>query len=167
MRIAIIVSQWNELVTKALLQGAQETLNEQMVEVFQVPGAWEIPVLASRLISTNNFQGIVALGCIMEGETMHATLLAKDVSSALMNLQVSTQIPIGWGIITAQNAEQALDRAGMKLGNKGREAAGSVMEMVRLLNDIEVDDEFELPTFGEHDFNSLIEDEEYDPFKEE
>lgn len=133
---AVIVSEWNELVTNALRDGALKTLEDSgpcEVTIYQVPGAWEIPVLAAALCRKNLAQGIVALGCILQGETAHADLLAKDVSGALMRLQTETGVPIGWGIITPQNAEQALDRAGLKLGNKGREAAGAMLEMVELL----------------------------------
>lgn len=137
-RFAVVVSRWNELVTKELLEGAVETLQqhgEPTVEVFNVPGTWEIPIAAKALVerSENRPDGIVALGCILQGQTTHAKLLGGDVSSALMRLQVDSGIPIAWGILTPDTAEQALDRAGMKHGNKGREAALAAIEMANLV----------------------------------
>lgn len=138
-KFALIVSRWNELVTRALEEGALETLTaheDVEVMVLHVPGAWEIPVVAATLARTGNVHGIVALGCILQGETMHADLLAGDVSSSLMRIQVETGVPIGWGILTPQNNEQALDRAGMKHGNKGREAAQAVLDTSELIAQI-------------------------------
>jgi 6,7-dimethyl-8-ribityllumazine synthase len=138
-RIVVIVSRWNELVTKALTEGALDTLSQAGctdVRVVEVPGAWEIPLTCLALIEAGNIDGIVALGCILQGQTTHAALLSKDVSGALMNIQNQTGIPIGWGILTPEDQEQALDRSGMKLGNKGREAAGSTLYMVNLLDAI-------------------------------
>lgn len=138
-RIVVIVSRWNELVTKALTEGAVDTLTEsgcKEIKVVEVPGAWEIPLTCLALIEAGNVDGIVALGCILQGQTTHAGLLSKDVSGALMNIQNQTGIPIGWGILTPEDQEQALDRSGMKLGNKGREAAASTLYMVNLLDTI-------------------------------
>lgn len=137
-RFAVVVSRWNELVTKQLLEGAVETLSqhgEPEVEVISVPGTWEIPVAVRTLLerTQNRPDGIVALGCILQGQTTHAQLLSGDVSSALMNMQVATGVPIAWGILTPDTAEQALDRAGMKHGNKGREAALAAIEMAGLV----------------------------------
>ena len=136
-RFAIIVSRWNELVTKELLEGAIEALKQHgdpQVDVIQVPGTWEIPVAARAVLNrAEKPDGIVALGCILQGQTTHAQLLSGDVSSALMTLQVETGIPIAWGILTPDTPEQALDRAGMKHGNKGREAALAALEMASLV----------------------------------
>lgn len=135
-KFAIVVGRWNELVTKQLLEGALESLESagaSDVQVVSVPGSWEIP-LACRALIDRGIDGIVALGCILQGQTAHAKLLAADVAGALMNLQLETRIPIAWGILTPDDLDQALDRAGMKMGNKGREAAMSAVEMVSLLN---------------------------------
>lgn len=137
-RFAIIVSRWNELITKELLEGALDTLRQYgdpEVEVLKVPGTWEIPVAAKTLLSRSHSRpdAIVALGCILQGQTTHAKLLGSDVSAALMNLQVSTGVPIAWGILTPDTQEQALERAGMKHGNKGREAALAAIEMANLV----------------------------------
>ncbi|MEQ1822948.1 MAG: 6,7-dimethyl-8-ribityllumazine synthase [Fimbriimonadaceae bacterium] len=137
-RFAIVVSRWNELITKELREGALETFaqhGEPTVEVVSVPGTWEIPVTARALLNRkeNRPDGIVALGCILQGQTTHAQLLSGDVGSALMSLQVETGVPIAWGVLTPDTAEQALDRAGLKHGNKGREAALAALEMASLV----------------------------------
>lgn len=136
MRIGIVVSRWNELVTKELLDGAVDHLRrsgEPEITVVWVPGTWEIPPAASGLIDGSGVDGVVALGCILQGATPHATMLAQDVSAALMELQNRTGVPVAWGVLTPETQEQALERAGMKLGNKGREAAGACVEMVDVL----------------------------------
>jgi 6,7-dimethyl-8-ribityllumazine synthase len=134
--VGVIVSRWNELITKALLEGALETLAAHGVEdpiVAHVPGAWEIPVAAKAMIEGHRPDAVVALGCILQGETSHAGMLAGDVGSALMRLQVETGTPIAWGVLTPENAQQALDRAGLKHGNKGREAADAAVEMAHVV----------------------------------
>ncbi len=137
-RFAILVSRWNELVTKELLEGALDELRrhgEPAVEVVRVPGTWEIPVAARVLAhrSEHRPDALIALGCILQGQTAHAGLLGGDVSSALMALQTETGIPIAWGILTPETQEQALDRTGMKHGSKGREAAAAAIEMASLI----------------------------------
>lgn len=139
-RFAIVVSRWNELVTKELLAGAIAELNrygEAEITIVHVPGTWEIPAATKRLVDSQRHDAIIALGCILQGQTTHAQLLGSDVGTALMDLQVQSGVPIAWGILTPDTQEQALDRAGMKLGNKGREAAQAAVEMVSVLEQIE------------------------------
>lgn len=139
MHIAVIAAKWNELVTDALVQGAIETLEAHgnpEITLVRVAGTWEIPPIAAALIERKKVDAVVALGCILQGATTHAALLAGDVSSALMSLQTRTGVPIAWGILTPENQEQALERAGMKLGNKGREAALAAIESASLLKEI-------------------------------
>jgi 6,7-dimethyl-8-ribityllumazine synthase len=139
-RFAIVVSRWNELITKELLEGALDELRrhgDPEVTVVHVPGTWEIPVAIKGLVSQDPPpHGVIALGCILQGQTAHAKLLAGDVGSALMGLQVSTGVPIAWGILTPDTAEQALDRAGLKHGNKGREAAQAAIELASTLEQL-------------------------------
>lgn len=140
-RYAVVVSRFNELVTNALRDGAVDTLVQQAdaeVEVVSVPGTWEIPVAVKALLDRKDGRpdGVAVLGCILQGQTTHAQLLAGDVSSVLMKLMVDTGVPITWGILTPETAEQALDRAGMKHGNKGRDAAQAMIEMVDLLEQL-------------------------------
>ncbi len=139
-RFAIVVSRWNELVTKELLDCALDEMSRhgaENVEVLRVPGTWEIPVAVKALTArATPPNGIVALGCILQGQTPHAQILGGDVGSALMGLQVATGIPISWGILTPETEEQALSRAGLKHGNKGREAALAAIEMASLVEQI-------------------------------
>jgi len=140
-RFAIVVSRWNELVTKELLEGALSELRrcgDPEVEVVHVPGTWEMPPVVKALVTraTNRPNAVIALGCILQGQTPHAKLLGSDVGGALMSLQVAHGVPIAWGVLTPDTQDQALDRAGLKLGNKGREAAQAAVETASLLEQI-------------------------------
>ena len=140
-RFAVVVSRWNELVTKELLEGALEVFRrhgDPEVEVIQVPGTWEIPVTVRVLLTRthNRPDAVVALGCILQGQTPHAKLLGADVGSALMGLQVETGVPVAWGVLTPDTQEQALERSGLKHGNKGREAAEAAIEMADVVEQI-------------------------------
>ena len=138
---AIVVSRWNEFVTKELLEGALSELKrfgDPDVEVIHVPGTWEIPPVVKALLSRaeNRPHAVIALGCILQGQTPHAKLLGSDVGGALMSLQVAHGVPIAWGVLTPDTQDQALDRAGLKLGNKGREAAQAAVETLSVLEQI-------------------------------
>jgi 6,7-dimethyl-8-ribityllumazine synthase len=142
LRIAVLVSRWNELITKQLLEGALDELERHgcsSVEIVHVPGTWEVPVAARALADRQaeaRPDAVVALGCILQGATAHARLLAVDAAAGLMTLQVQTGIPISWGILTPDNEAQAYERSGLKLGNKGREAALAAIEMANLLKSL-------------------------------
>ncbi len=136
-RFAVIASRWNEIVTKQLLEGALDELSRHgvdEVDVIHAPGTWEIPPLVRRLVASDNPpDAVIALGCILQGQTAHAHLLGADVSTSLMAIQNESQVPVAWGILTPDTIDQALDRAGAKLGNKGREAALAAIEMAGLM----------------------------------
>ena len=134
-RVGVVVARWNELVTKELLEGALDTLRSYGAEpvVVHVTGTWEIPPAATALVESGGADAVVALGCILQGATTHARLLAADVSRSLMDLQVRTGKPVSWGILTPETQEQALERTGLKHGNKGREAASAAVEMISVL----------------------------------
>ncbi len=140
-QFVIIVSRWNELITKELTEGALEELKRHGAKktvVIHVSGTWEIPAVAKKLLSSKKMpDGIIALGCIMQGQTPHAKLLGSDVGGALMGLQTEYATPVTWGILTPDTQEQALDRAGLKMGNKGREAALAAIELADVLSQIE------------------------------
>jgi 6,7-dimethyl-8-ribityllumazine synthase len=140
-QFVIIVSRWNELITKELTEGALEELKRHGAKktvVIHVSGTWEIPPVAKKLLASKKKpDGIIALGCIMQGQTPHAKLLGSDVGGALMGLQTKYSTPITWGILTPDTQEQALDRAGLKMGNKGREAALAAIELADVLSQIE------------------------------
>lgn len=135
----IVVARWNDAVTKLLLDGALDALRangDPSVVVVDVPGCWEMPVAARALIERREVDAVIALGCILQGETAHAEQLARDVGAGLMALQVQSGVPVAWGILTPNTPEQALDRAGLKHGNKGREAAMAAIETVNAIGAI-------------------------------
>ncbi len=136
-RVGIVVSRWNEYVTKMLLEGALDELKTHggpQVTVVRVPGAWEMPLAIKALIEDEKVDAVIALGCILQGATSHAAQLTEDVSSSLMRMQIETRTPIAWGVLTPESQEQAIERSGMKLGNKGREAALAAVEMMNVLS---------------------------------
>jgi 6,7-dimethyl-8-ribityllumazine synthase len=134
-RIGIVVARFNDLITSRLAQGARNTLlrkgipPENIVEV-EVPGSFEIPLTAQWLIDNHAVQGVVALGAVIRGSTSHYDYVCSGVTSGIMNVQLSRNTPIGFGVLTCENMEQALDRAGGKLGNKGAETAEALLEQV-------------------------------------
>ncbi len=140
-RVAIVVSRWNEFVTKDLLEGAVDELRKcgcQDMTIVYVPGTWEMPPAVERLIkSAKKPDAIIAVGCILMGQTAHGRLLSGDVSGTLMRLQVDYSVPIGWAVLTPDNTLQAIDRAGMKMGNKGREAVLAALELSEVLKKIQ------------------------------
>ncbi len=146
--VIIIQSRWHEEITDRLCQGALETLTAagvpgRQIMVRKVPGAFEIPLAAQMLLESyqpgEDYEyddyslGIVAVGCVVKGETDHNVYIAENVSRALMDLSLAQNTPIGFGIITAETMEQARERAGGKVGNKGVDAAVAVLEMIDLL----------------------------------
>ncbi len=145
MNIAIVVSRFNELVTQSLLNGAVEAFYErggdpEDLEIIEVPGAFELPFVVGRLAEEGEWDGIVVLGCILQGETDHHQHLASSVFHALAELNTWGEIPITQGILTAHSLEQALQRAGGKFGNKGREAMNALLDVLDLFEWEEVVD---------------------------
>lgn len=137
-RFAIIVSRYNELITNRLLEGAVDTLkrhgvSDEQIETAYVPGTWEIPVVAARYARSGGWDAVICLGAVLQGETGHARHISSAVCSALMSLSIETGKPVALGVLTDATFEQALERAGGKMGNKGSEAALSAIEMVNLL----------------------------------
>jgi 6,7-dimethyl-8-ribityllumazine synthase len=140
-RIAIIVSRFNEAISKRLLEGATETLlqhgaAESDMDIFWAPGSFELPLLAKKLAEKGGYDGILSLGCIIRGETPHFDYIAAETAKGLAKVMLEYSIPLGFGIITADTMDQAADRAGGKQGNKGRLAALHLMEMMSLLEGI-------------------------------
>lgn len=137
-RFAVVVSRFNEAVTRSLLQGALDCLTRcgatrDDVEVVWVPGSWEIPLAAHALAGSGRFHGIVALAALIQGETAHFEVLAQSVSRALARVGVETGVPIGFGVLTTYTMDQAVERASAEGGNKGWEAAQAAVEMADLL----------------------------------
>ncbi len=137
-RFAIIASRWNARITEALIEGARKAMRdhgvgEDAVDVFRVPGAWELPVLAARLAATGGYAGIVALGCVVRGDTRHFEHVADGCSEGLMDVAMEFGLPVANGVLAVERVEDAEARAGGSHGNKGEEAAMVVIEMSDLL----------------------------------
>ena len=137
IRIALVVARWNEAVTSRLLAGAEDALqrhgaDRETLTVARVPGSWELPLAATRLASTRRFDAIVALGALVRGETPHFDVLAAAVARGLLEAGTAAGIPVIFGVLTCDTVEQAIDRAGVKAGNKGADAAMACLEMVNL-----------------------------------
>ncbi len=137
LRIAVVVSRYNDFVTERLKTGALEGLTangvaDQDVEVLSVPGAFEVPMAARRAAETGRFDAIVCLGCLIRGETAHFEYIASAASQGLMQASGETGVPMSFGILTTDSAEQALARAGSGPSNKGWESAVAAVEMARL-----------------------------------
>jgi 6,7-dimethyl-8-ribityllumazine synthase len=143
-RFAVLVSRFNELVTERLLDGAracllQHGVSDSAIDVVWVPGAWELPLVARRLATTERYAAIVALGCVIRGETPHFEYVAGAAARGLAAVALESGSPVVFGVLTTETAEQALARAGGKSGNKGWEAALSALEMADLVRRLEED----------------------------
>jgi 6,7-dimethyl-8-ribityllumazine synthase len=137
MRFAIVTARWNAVITDRLLQGSLDALyrsgaGRTDVEMVRVPGAWEIPSAARTLAETKRFDAIITLGCLLRGETAHYEAIYNEVARGIGQSQQETGIPHAFGVLTCETLEQALDRAGVKAGNKGFEAAVAAIEMVSI-----------------------------------
>jgi 6,7-dimethyl-8-ribityllumazine synthase len=138
MRVAVVVSRFNELVTEKLLAGARARLTElgvadTAVDVVWVPGAFELPLAAAAAAATGRYRAIVALGCVIRGETAHFDYVAGEAARGLQSVALSYRIPVGFGVLTTETFEQAVDRAGGAAGNKGADAADAALRMVDAL----------------------------------
>jgi 6,7-dimethyl-8-ribityllumazine synthase len=137
MRVAIVVSRFNDFVTGRLLDGARAALGEAGVaaadvEVLHVPGAFEIPMAAQRIAETGKVDAVVCLGCLIRGETPHFDYIASACAQGITAAAASTGVPMSFGVLTTNSAEEALERAAAGPANKGREAADAALEMARL-----------------------------------
>ena len=136
-RFAIVASRWNELISARLVEGALDGLKrlgakEAHVHLYRVPGAFEIPLLALRLAQSHRFDAIICLGTIIRGQTPHFDYIASEVARGISQAGLESGLPVVFGIVTADTVDQAIDRAGVKLGNKGFEAAMTAVELVNL-----------------------------------
>ena len=136
-RFAIVASRWNELISARLVEGALDGLKrlgakEAQVSLYRVPGAFEIPLLALRLAQSRRFDAIICLGTIIRGQTPHFDYIASEVARGISQAGLTSGLPVVFGIVTADTVDQAIDRAGVKLGNKGFEAAMTAVELVNL-----------------------------------
>jgi len=138
MRVAIVASRFNELITKELIEGAVDCLkrhgaDEKDIDVFWTPGAFEIPRVAREVAETTKFDGVLCLGAVIRGATPHFDVVAAETSKGVARLAYESEIPVSFGILTTDSIEQALERAGTKAGNKGWDAALGLIEMVNLI----------------------------------
>ncbi|MBV9436738.1 MAG: 6,7-dimethyl-8-ribityllumazine synthase [Acidobacteria bacterium] len=136
-RFGIVVSRWNSFITERLLQGALDCLRRsgaasKDIQIVRVPGSFEIPSAARMLAETGNVDAIITLGCLIRGETTHYEHIATEVTRGIGQSAQETGVPHSYGVLTCENLEQAIDRAGLKSGNKGWEAAQTAIEMVSL-----------------------------------
>ena len=140
-RVALVVSRFNDLVTSRLTDGALDTLlrhgaEESELTLAWVPGAFEIPLAAGKLAKTKSYDAVICLGTVIRGSTPHFDYIAAEVSKGVAKVSQETGLPVIFGVITADTIEQAVERAGTKDGNKGRDAAMSAIEMVNLFESI-------------------------------
>lgn len=137
LKFGIIVSRFNSFITNRMLEGALDALlrhnaDEKDIEVYKVPGSFEIPSLALKLAESNRYDAIICLGAVIRGETPHFDFVAAEASKGIAEVSLKSNIPVIYGIITADTVEQAIDRAGTKAGNKGADAAVAAIEMANL-----------------------------------
>ncbi|HAR5004578.1 TPA: 6,7-dimethyl-8-ribityllumazine synthase [Staphylococcus aureus] len=141
LKVAIVVSRFNDFITGRLLEGAKDTLirhdvNEDNIDVAFVPGAFEIPLVAKKLATSGNYDAVITLGCVIRGATSHYDYVCNEVAKGVSKVNDQTNVPVIFGILTTESIEQAVERAGTKAGNKGAEAAVSAIEMANLLKSI-------------------------------
>lgn len=142
-KYALVVSRFNNFITEKLLDGAMDALSrsgavDDEIDVFKVPGAFEIPLAVKRIAQNKKYDAIICLGSIIRGETPHFEYIASEVSKGIAMLNLEYAIPIAFGIITADNTDQAIERAGNKMGNKGFQAAQSAVELLNLFKDAKI-----------------------------
>ena len=136
-RFAIVASRWNDFLTSKLTEGALDALerlgaDENSIEIFKVPGAFELPLTAQKVAASDKFDAVICIGTVIRGETSHFEHVAGEAAKGVAQVSMRTGIPVLFGIVTAETLEQAINRAGVKSGNKGFEAAMSAVELVNL-----------------------------------
>jgi 6,7-dimethyl-8-ribityllumazine synthase len=136
-RFAIVASRWNDFLTAKLTEGALDALerlgaSEQSIEIFKVPGAFELPLTAQKVAASGRFDAVICIGTVIRGETSHFEHVAGESAKGIAQVAMQTGVPVLFGIVTAETLEQAINRAGVKAGNKGFEAAMSAVELVNL-----------------------------------
>ncbi len=142
LRFGIVAGRFNHLLVDRLVEGAVDCIlrhggREEDIEIARVPGSWEIPVVVRKFLHRDNIDAVIALGVLIRGSTPHFDYIASEVSKGIANLSIETGKPVSFGIVTADSLEQAIERSGTKMGNKGWEAALSAIEMANLLRDMD------------------------------
>lgn len=142
MKVGIIAARFNEFITSKLLSGALDTLirhevKEENIQVAWVPGAFEIPLIASKMAESGKYDAVICLGAVIRGSTSHYDYVCSEVSKGIASVSLKSGIPVMFGVLTTENIEQAIERAGSKAGNKGSECAQGAIEMVNLIREIQ------------------------------
>ena len=142
MKIALVVSRFNEFITNKLLSGAEDGLVRHGVDgadidAYWVPGAFELPLLGQKLAQSGKYDAVICLGAVIRGSTSHYDLVCSETAKGIAQASMHTGVPVLFGVITTENIEQAIERAGTKAGNKGYDCALSAVEMVNLIREIE------------------------------
>lgn len=142
IRVGIVVARFNEFITSKLLDGALDGLKrhaviDEDVDVAWVPGAFEIPLIASRMAARGKYDAIICLGAVIRGSTSHYDCVCNEVSKGVAQVALQSKIPVLFGVLTTENIEQAIERAGAKAGNKGFDCAAGAIEMVNLIRAID------------------------------
>jgi len=142
-KYAIIVSRFNDFITEKLLNGAIDGLlrsgaEEKEIDIIRVPGAFEIPLVVKKTAASKKYNAIICLAAIIRGETPHFDYIASEVTKGIAQLNLEFSIPVTYGVLTADNTDQAIERAGNKMGNKGFSAAQSAIELLNLFNDADI-----------------------------
>lgn len=142
MKVGIVAARFNEFITNKLLGGALDGLTrhdvrEEDIEVAWVPGAFEIPLIAARMAKSGKYDAVICLGAVIRGSTSHYDYVCNEVSKGIASVSLETGVPVLFGVLTTENIEQAIERAGTKAGNKGYDCALSAVEMVNLIREME------------------------------
>ena len=142
MKVGIVAARFNEFIVSKLVAGAQDALvrhdvKEEDIDLAWVPGAFEIPLIASKMAKSGKYDAVIALGAVIRGSTTHYDSVCSEVSKGIANVSLNSDIPVMFGVITTENIEQAIERAGTKAGNKGYDCALGAIEMVNLIRNIE------------------------------
>lgn len=142
IKVGIVAARFNEFITSKLLSGAVDTLlrhdvREEDIQVAWVPGAFEIPLIASKMAQSGRYDAVICLGAVIRGSTSHYDYVCSEVSKGIATVSLQSGIPVLFGVLTTENIEQAIERAGSKAGNKGSECASGAIEMVNLIRTLE------------------------------
>lgn len=142
IKIGIVAARFNEFITGKLLSGALDALKrhdvrEENIDIAWVPGAFEIPLIASKMAKSKKYDAVICLGAVIRGSTTHYDYVCSEVSKGIAQVSLASEIPVMFGVLTTENIEQAIERAGTKAGNKGFDCAMSAIEMVNLISEIE------------------------------
>ena len=137
VRIGIVVARFNEFITSKLLGGAVDTLKRHDVNEDSIDLAFEIPLIASKMAKSGKYDAVICLGAIIRGSTSHYDLVCNEAAKGIAQVSLQSDIPVMFGVITTENIEQAIERAGSKAGNKGSECAEGAIEMINLIREIE------------------------------